>query len=167
MENKGKVRALTKTDLAIFKHIRLEALKKEPEAFASHHDDWAALNDDAWLARLIGGHAHGALIGDEIVGLIGLLPEQPKKMRHRGSIVMVYLRADQRGSGLARTLLNAIIAKARELGLAQLELSVSAENPADIRFYEREGFSIYGRLPNGVVEPDGHSVDDILMVRSL
>lgn len=167
MANRGYVRALTENDLATFKIIRLEALEKEPEAFASHYDDWAALGDNAWLARLTGGHAHGAFVDDEIVGLIGLLPEQPKKMRHRGSIVMVYLRSNQRGTGLARVLLDTMVAKARELGLAQLELSVSAENPAGIRFYEREGFSIYGRLPNGVIEPDGRSVDDILMVRSL
>lgn len=167
MENKAKVRALTKSDLTLFKSIRLEALQKEPEAFASHYDDWTALDDDAWLARLTGGHAHGAFVNDEIVGLIGLLPEQAMKMCHRGSIVMVYLRSDQRGSGLAVALLDAIIAKARDLGLTQLELSVSAENPAGIRFYEREGFSIYGRLPNGVIETDGRSVDDIMMVRSL
>lgn len=167
MANNGKVRALIKTDLAMFKCIRLESLQREPEAFASHYDDWIALDDDAWLERLTDGHAHGAFVDDEIVGLIGLLPAQPQKMRHRGSIVMVYLRADQRGTGLARTLLNTIIAKARGLGLTQLELSVSAENPAGIRFYEREGFTIYGRLSNGVIESDGRSVDDILMMRSL
>lgn len=165
MASKSCVRALTENDLAIFKRIRLEALKKEPEAFASHYDDWTALEDDAWLARLTGGYAHGAFVDGEIVGLIGLMPEQPKKMRHRGSIVMVYLRSNQRGTGLAHALLDTIVAKAKELGLAQLELSVSAENPAGIRFYEREGFSIYGRLPNGVVEPDGRAIDDIMMVR--
>lgn len=167
MANKCLVRELSALDLDDFKSIRLEALQQEPEAFASHYDDWADLRDEEWLARLVGGHAHGAYVESEIVGLIGLLPEQAIKMRHRGSIVMVYLRQDQRGSGIAKALLDAILAKARELALTQVELSVSAENPAGIRLYEREGFVTYGRLPNGVIEADGRSVDDALMVRTL
>jgi RimJ/RimL family protein N-acetyltransferase len=47
-----------------------------------------------------------------------------------------------------------------------LELAVSAENPAAIRFYLREGFSEVGRIPGGFLH-DGREIDDVMMVRRL
>ena len=75
------IRALTEADLEAFKTIRLEALRKEREAFASHYQDWAQLSDQDWLSRLVQSHVHGAFASGEIVGLIGLLPETAIKMR--------------------------------------------------------------------------------------
>lgn len=44
--------------------------------------------------------------------------------------------------------------------------AVSAENPAAIRFYLREGFSEVGRIPAGFLH-DGREIDDVMMVRRL
>ncbi|MFB2604722.1 N-acetyltransferase family protein, partial [Rhizobium phaseoli] len=42
----------------------------------------------------------------------------------------------------------------------------SAENPAAIRFYQREGFSEIGRIPGGVLE-EGREIDDVMMARRI
>jgi ribosomal protein S18 acetylase RimI-like enzyme len=87
-------------------------------------------------------------------------------MAHRATIIMVYVRKNLRGTGLARTLLGTVADYARDIGILQLELAVSAENPAAIRFYLREGFSEVGRIPGGF-RHDGREIDDVMMVRRL
>jgi ribosomal protein S18 acetylase RimI-like enzyme len=79
---------------------------------------------------------------------------------------MVYVRAAQRGNGLAKELLDMVAANALEEGIWQLELAVSAENPVAIGFYRREGFSEAGRIPGGILR-DGREIDDLIMVRRL
>lgn len=100
------------------------------------------------------------------VGIMGLFRQRPSKMVHRATIVMVYVRANLRGTGLAGKLLEVVSDHARGIGVRQLELFVSAENPAAIRFYQRQGFAEIGRIPGGVLE-EGREIDDVMMARRL
>lgn len=52
----------------------------------------------------------------------------------------VYVREDQRGAGVGRSLLLALIGDARSRGLHALVGGVDAENAASIAFHERLGF---------------------------
>jgi len=52
---------------------------------------------------------------------------------------------------------------ARDIGILQLEFAVGAVNPAAIRFYEREGLIVTGRIPGGFLH-DGKEIDDAIMV---
>jgi RimJ/RimL family protein N-acetyltransferase len=79
---------------------------------------------------------------------------------------MVYLRDSERGGGYAVGMLNLLLDHARALGIRQVELAVSAENLAAIRFYQREGFHEIGRIPAGFVH-EGREIDEIVMARSL
>ena len=160
-----KIRRLGRDEVDAFRHIRLEALRCEPASFASSYEDWASLSADEWRQRLK-NPVIVAFQNDEPVGLIGLLRERPRKTAHRAQIVMVYVRKNWRGSGLAKKLLDAITNYAQETDVTQLELSVSAENPIAIRFYEREGFTEIGRVPAGITH-EGRGIDDVLMVRCL
>ena len=47
-----------------------------------------------------------------------------------------------------------------------MELFVNAENPAAMRFYQRQGFAEIGRIPGAVLE-DGREIDDVMMARRL
>ncbi|RVP06308.1 hypothetical protein CN083_19340 [Sinorhizobium meliloti] len=42
----------------------------------------------------------------------------------------------------------------------------SADNPAAIRFYHREGFSVAGRIPSGFLH-EGREIDDVIMVKRI
>ena len=152
-------------DVDAFRRIRLEALHAEPAAFASTAADWEALSDEEWRRRLT-EPVFIAFRDDEPVGIMGLMRQRSSKMVHRATIVMVYVRASLRGSGLASALLEALIRPAREVGIRQLELAVSVENPAAVGFYRRQGFAEIGRIPGGFLH-DGKEIDEIMMARRI
>ncbi|HEV7254852.1 MAG TPA: GNAT family N-acetyltransferase [Mesorhizobium sp.] len=160
------VRLLAPEDFAVFKQLRLEALRTVPEAFASTIEDWQDLPDEEWQTRLTNNAVFAAFRDGVPVGLMGLMRQQASKMAHRATIIMVYLREGERGSGLAQALLDALLEHARQIGIWQVELTASAENPAALRFYGRHGFQEVGRIPGGFLH-EGREIDDILMVRRL
>lgn len=161
----ANVRRIGSNEVELFKRIRLEALQLEPASFASSYEDWTKLSDDEWHRRLE-SPVFVAFLNEEPVGITGLLRQSASKMAHRATIVMVYVRAGLRGKGVAKDLLEAVVAYAVAHGVQQLELSASAENQSALRFYRREGFVEAGRIPGGFVH-EGRQVDDIIMVRRL
>lgn len=160
------IRQLGPDDLHHFKAIRLEALEREPDAFASSADQWRALPDTEWSRRMTDNPVLAAFRNDEPVGIMGMMQEAPVKRRHRATVIMVYLRADERGSGLAGRLIDAVVAQARKLGVTQLELGVNADNASAIGFYQSAGFTPFGRIPNASLS-DGEHHDELLMVRDI
>ncbi|WP_283194563.1 GNAT family N-acetyltransferase [Rhizobium sp. AN80A] len=160
------IRILGADDVEAFKRIRLEALRMEPAAFASSFEDWAELADEEWRRRLLADAVFLAFDGEEPVAIMGLIRQRASKMAHRATIVMVYVRRDKRGTGLARELLDHLVNHARQQGIRQLELTASAENPAAIGFYRNAGFVQAGLIPGGVME-GGREIDDVIMVRRI
>lgn len=159
------IRLIRADEVEAFRHIRLEALRAEPSSFASRYEDWEILPDEEWINRLK-EPVFIAFQEGAPVGIMGLFLQRPSKMAHRATIVMVYIRANLRGTGLAGKLLEAVSDHARAIGIRQLELFVSAENPAAIRFYQRQGFAEIGRIPGGILE-EGREIDDVMMARRL
>lgn len=160
------VRLLAGNEGELFRQIRLEALRREPEAFASSAAEWECLSRQEWQLRLEAGPVAVALRDGEPIGLMGLLPERRQRTRHRATLVMVYVRREERGRGLADRMLSKLIAAAPSLGVRQLELHVSGENGAAIGFYRRAGFAEVGRLPAAFVH-DGRFIAELVMVRQL
>lgn len=159
------IKRATAAELGAFKQIRLEALRLEGENFGSAYEELAGLSDAEWL-RLLEIPVFLAFRNDEPVGISGLLRERGIKTQHRALVIMVYLREDVRGSGLAKRLLDTVVGQASRDGIRQLELHVRAANAAAIRFYEREGFVEIGRIPAATIF-EGREVDEILMFRRL
>jgi ribosomal protein S18 acetylase RimI-like enzyme len=160
------IRHLGVQDLDVFRSIRLEALRAEPAVYASSAEDWEGLPDEEWRRRLTANSVFVDFHEGEPVAIMGLVRQSASKMAHRATIIMVYVRKDRRGAGHAQALLEALIRHAREAGVRQLELAVSAENPAAIRFYRREGFNEAGRIAGGTIH-EGREIDEILMTRRI
>ncbi len=158
------IRRLTAEDAQAFRAIRREALLEAPAAFASTADDFAKLSDEAIRKTLSDLALFAAFRGEEPVGLMGLTRYNSSKMAHRGNLVMVYVRAAERGRKLADELLAAVTAHAQASGLRQIELAVSVENPAARAFYRRAGFAEFGHIP-AVFLHEGREIDEILMMR--
>ena len=157
------IRHIGPDEVEAFRQIRLEALRTEPASFASRYEDWEVLSAEEWRNRL-NEPVFIAFRDGAPVGLMGLFRQRSSKMAHRATIVMVYVSSSLRGTGLADRLLEAISDHARAAGIVQLELFVSAENAAAIRFYQRQGFAEIGRIPGGVLE-EGREIDDVMMAR--
>lgn len=160
------IRLLEPRDFESFRLIRLEALRSEPSSFASSVGDWEKLPDEEWQRRITNNPVFVAFHREIPVGIMGLVRERASKMAHRATIVMVYVQKQHRGTGLSTMLLDELVAHARAIGVRQLELAVSMENPAAIRFYRNEGFREVGRIPGGFLH-DGREIDEILMVRRI
>ncbi|RUM18896.1 GNAT family N-acetyltransferase [Rhizobium vallis] len=159
------IRLIGADEVEAFRQIRLEALRTEPASFASRYEDWEVLSLEEWRNRL-NEPVFIAFQDGAPVGIMGLFRQRSSKMAHRATIVMVYIISRLRGTGLAGRLLEAVSDHARAAGILQLELFVSAENPAAIRFYQRQGFAEIGRIPGGVLE-EGREIDDVMMARRL
>ncbi len=152
-------------DVPLFREIRFEGLRTNPEAFASTAQDWERLSDAEWLARL-DTPVFAALAGDRPIGLMGYLPERASKMSHRASLVMVFITPALRRTGVAADLLSHACDAARADGIDQMELAVAVDNAAAIRFYRRAGFETVGTIPRGF-RHEGGDIDELLMVRRL
>lgn len=59
----------------------------------------------------------------------------------------VYIRADQRGAGVGRALMQGLIARARAIGKHVLVAGIEAGNTGSIRLHEKLGFVQVGLLP--------------------
>lgn len=156
---------LAPSDLAEFRAIRLEALRMAPQAFANTESDWAALSEGEWRRRLE-NPVFVVRRGSEPVGIMGLLRHTGTKTAHRARLIMVYMRACERGTGLTCSLLAAVMDFARQSGIRQIELEVSDHNAGAIRFYERHGFTQIGRLPGAIID-QGREIDELIMMRRL
>ncbi|MDF0697190.1 GNAT family N-acetyltransferase [Rhizobium sp. MC63] len=159
------IRLIEADEVESFRRIRLEALRVEPSSFASRLEDWEALSEVDWRNRL-NEPVFVAFQDGEPVGVTGLVRQRSSKMSHRATVIMVYISKSLRGTGLAGRLLDVVTDHARATGIRQLELFVSAENTAAIRFYQRQGFSEVGRIPGGVLE-EGREIDDVMMARRI
>ena len=161
-----KIRRLSESDAPQFKALRLAALLDKPEAFVKSHVEEKDLPLDTFAARLVErpGHAvFGAFDGDTLLGMAGLARESLIQTCHKGHIWGMYVAAAARGHGVARELMQAALAHARETpGIAKVTLSVDTANVAAIALYESLGFVVFAREADAV-RLDGQSRDDLQM----
>lgn len=164
------VRKLGPDDAAAFQALRLQALREDPIAFASSYEEERDTPLGTVAERLVptGDRAIvGAFDGPELVGLAAWHREEMKKLQHKGFVWGVFVKHTHRGQGLARRLLEAVIALARRAdGILLLNLTAYADNKAAIALYESMGFVVYGREPAAICV-DGLLHDDVHMALRL
>lgn len=160
-----EVRRLGPDDAVVWRALRLEALERHPEAFGSSLEEEAALEPEAWVDRLRRTVVFGAVRDGELVGCAGLFLEAARKKRHKAVLWGVYVRAEARGSGLGRALVERVIGAARERA-GQLHTAVVSDNRPARRLYQDLGFVPYGLEPRAI-QVDGRYLDEELLVLDL
>lgn len=162
-----RIRRLVAADLGAYKTLRDEALRLHPDAFISDHETEARRGPESYLGRLGSSDPLGGtfLLGafdsnDQLAGAVGLEREMRTKVRHMGWLIGLMVRAEHRGRGLARSLVQACIAAAQAApGLELIALSVTASSDAAsqraLRVYTHAGFERYGLLPRAIRLVDG------------
>jgi ribosomal protein S18 acetylase RimI-like enzyme len=165
-----KVRKLGPADAVAFQTLRLQALREDPIAFASSYEDERDTPIEVVAERLIATEDRaivGGFDGSELVGLAAWHREEMRKLHHKGFVWGVYVRHSHRGRGLARRLIEAVIALARRAdGIMLLNLTAYADNQRAIALYESLGFVVYGREPAAICV-DGTLHDDLHMALRL
>ena len=147
-----QIRPLGAADLTDYKRLRDDMLALHPEAFTSDAESEAAKDAADYLPRLGldrvegGQFVLGAWRGRRLVGAIGCERETRLKVRHIGHVIGMMVRPESRRRGIGAMLLESCIAEARRAGLEMLTLTVTAENEAAVRLYQRHRFIAYGTL---------------------
>ena len=128
--------------------------------FLTKHDvaHWAADLADPTLSIRI-GEAGSAAAAYAKVSPVDL-PVERDASRHALELKQFYVLGPWHGSGVAATLMDWVLAEARERGAHDLYLSVFTQNNRARRFYERYGFEVIGQWAFMVGD---HPDEDYLM----
>ena len=165
------IRMLGPADLGRYKALRDLLITGYPEAFTSDAAIERQRAPETYLARLAGTAGNGfpftlaAWRGDSLVGAVSCERDARAKVSHIARLVGMMVDPAARGAGIGSALVAACVdAVQSRPGVEMLTLSVTTENTAAIRAYERAGFVRYGRLERAIrVGTTYHSKD--LMVR--
>ncbi|MEN3386147.1 MAG: hypothetical protein V7608_6191 [Hyphomicrobiales bacterium] len=152
-------------DAALYRGIRLEALRANSEAFGSAFETENA-HDLSWFVDRLGSSTVlGAFLDSELVGIVGFAIQQGQKRAHKGLLWGMYVRAGARGTGVGRRLIEALLDLARQ-HVELIQLTVVRENEQARRLYASLGFVNYG-LETHSLKQDGRYYDEVLMAKDL
>jgi GNAT superfamily N-acetyltransferase len=138
------VRRIRSDEGSALRAIRLAALRDAPEAFGSNLAREEPLADGDWDER-----AHEGAEGEERaafvaeldgrwVGLVGGF--RPHAGSPRVELISMWTDPAERGRGIGRALVGAVVDHARATGAAQVDLWVMRDNPVALALYEACGF---------------------------
>jgi GNAT superfamily N-acetyltransferase len=156
------VRLLGPDDAAAFQALRLEALARDPCAFAATPEEESGQSLAEIAARLAQQSVFGAFDGDTLLGVAGFAVPARAKKRHKGSLWGVYVCEAARGRRLGRALVTQVIEHARG-HVVQLHAAVGTTNHAALGLHRMLGFTTYCLEPRGLACA-GRYYDQELMV---
>jgi len=160
-----QIRQLMPGDAALYREIRLAALRCDPAAFGSTFETENAQPLASFAARLGSSAVFGAFEGGELLGTAGFVVREGAKESHKGLLWGMYVRPDARKAGVGRRLVEAVIDFAHRR-VELLQLSVVSNNHKARRLYAGLGFVAYG-IERNSLKQDGRYFDEILMALDL
>jgi GNAT superfamily N-acetyltransferase len=155
------IRRLTADDAALYRDLRLTALRDHPAAFTAAYEDEAAQPLAQHAERLAAGTVFAGVSHDRLDGMAGFYVRAGLKTCHRGMLWGMYVRPEQRGTGLAARLIETVKSHARPL-VEEILLGVGTDNPAAITRYRSAGFVRCGGERRAIKIGDRY-YDEILM----
>ncbi|NVN12645.1 GNAT family N-acetyltransferase [Nguyenibacter vanlangensis] len=142
------VRDATEADLsgilAIYNEVvrTSSAVYTEQEATLEDRKVWFAQRAGQGYPVLVAGHpADDSVLGYATFGDFRPWPGYRHTVEHS-----VYVRADMRGRGVGRALVEPLFGRATSLGKHVMVAGIDAANPASIRLHDRLGFERAGTL---------------------
>ncbi|MBG9449506.1 acetyltransferase [Cytobacillus firmus] len=160
-----EIRLLRQDDGEMYKEIRLEGLKKNPEAFGSSYEEEASRPPEVYGERFMAENSfhYGAFENGKLIGVVSLVRDTGLKMKHRSNIYAMYVTESARKNGVGKSLVSKAVEKARSWdGVEQIHLAVMSENTPAKKLYASFGFEVYGKERHAL-KIDGNYYDEDLM----
>jgi GNAT superfamily N-acetyltransferase len=139
------IRRIQIGEAALYRQIRLTALKDAPYAFETTYDAALQRSEGMWHAR-VESTAQGSddaiylAFSDHLpIGMAALV--RIKGQTNTGELVQVWVRPEHRETGVAWDLMNSIFTWAKENNFHKIIAGVTQVNAGAIRFYTKYGFS--------------------------
>ena len=123
-----------------YRAIRLEALRTDPDAFGATLEATLQRPDEWWSTVLQAAEndPNKTIVFAEIEGdLVGMAGAYPEEEEGCVDVVGMFVRPDQRGKGVGRALLQAVV---DEVQSETVRLCVNASIPAAVALYRSFGF---------------------------
>ena len=128
------VRDYTQADAAAFRDLNLAWVEKY---FTVEAADRAQLEDPQTQILDRGGSILIAEYAGEVVGTVGLVPGHDDGVLE---LIKMSARDDMQGKGIGRALMDAAIAKSRQMGAHQIWLETNTSLDAALALYRKSGF---------------------------
>jgi ribosomal protein S18 acetylase RimI-like enzyme len=162
------ISSLNRENWAAYKALRLKAIANTPLAVWSTHEEEAALTQAQVRERIEPGPhqiVFGAFKAGQLVGIAGLKHQTLQQVAHRAMVWGVAVDQDYRQQGIAKRLLQRLIAHARDQGLLQIQLAVAVENRAAQALYRSLGFASFGVEPRAIRVGDRFYDEEHMVLR--
>ena len=128
-----------------YRTLRLEALKNDPTAFGSSHEEDIRLPPKEWKRRI--RSVLFALVDNKPIGMIVLHFESKIKTKHIANIYGVYVKNEYRNLGIGTKLLESAISLAKKnKGTIKIDLNVNPKQKAAVNLYKKYDFKPVGIL---------------------
>jgi RimJ/RimL family protein N-acetyltransferase len=143
------IRRLNPGEAALYRALRLEALRESPEAFATTYEAAVARDDDSWIQQ-----ADGSAQGPDRATFVVIAASQPAGIAaiYRdagdttvGELIQMWIAPEHRGGPLASDLLEALLDWAARQGFGRIRAGVTPGNQRALRFYQKCGFRLLDR----------------------
>jgi ribosomal protein S18 acetylase RimI-like enzyme len=144
------IRILNANDFEIWKQLRIDAVKNQPQSFGESYEEVAAQNYEYFCESIKNGTLFGYEISSKVVGVVGIYGLKHGNMRHRGTLFGLYVAPEHRRKKIAQQLVKHALADAAQC-YRMLHLAVSTENVAAISLYKKFGFEIYATEPEAIL----------------
>lgn len=118
------------------------AIWNETPVDAANRRAWLADRERAGYPVLVALDEAGTVLGYASFGDFRAFDGYRHTVEHS-----VYVRADRRGAGIGKALMQALIARARTLGKHVMVAGIEAGNAGSIALHERLGFARVGLMP--------------------
>ncbi len=154
-----EIRSLARDDWPAVEEIYAQGIATQLATFETETPTWEQFD-----AGRLPEHRFVAADGERVVGWAALSPTSWRRCYAGVVEHSVYVLEGERGRGVGRSLLQALIESADAAGIWTIQTSIFPENEASMRLHERAGFRVVGRRER-IAELDGHWRDTLLLER--
>ncbi len=151
------VRTLVSSDWPDVARIYGEGLATGVATFETEMPSWEAWNGAHLPAPRLVAERDGTVVGWVAVSRVSRRPAYRGVVEHS-----IYVDAGARGSGVGRTLMEALVAEAPDHDIWTIQTSVIEANQASLRLHETLGFRVVGRRER-IAQLDGAWRDTLLL----